>query len=38
MEEKILVFTEIAVGIVVGFMVWSYLAPLITSTSQTPGA
>lgn len=38
MEEKVLVFAEIAVGIVVGFMVWSFIAPLVTSTSATPSA
>jgi hypothetical protein len=38
MEQKILCFLEIAAGIIVGFMVWSYVAPSLSSVNQTPNA
>lgn len=39
MEEKVLVFAEIATGIVIGFMVWSFIAPMLTSsTGAIPAA
>lgn len=38
MEEHVLIFAELAVGVILGFVVWSYVAPMITSTTATPAA
>lgn len=38
MEAKVLFFLEIAAGITVGFMAWSYLAPMLSSVTATPAA
>lgn len=38
METKVLVFVELAVGIMAGFVIWSYVAPMLTSISSTPTA
>lgn len=35
---RVLVFVEVAAGIVVGFMVWSYLAPYLSSVTPVPTA
>jgi hypothetical protein len=38
MEAKVLFFVELAAGIVVGFMAWSYISPMLTTVSATPSA
>lgn len=39
MRETAILFMEVAAGIVLGFMVFSYVAPILTpSTSVTPAA
>jgi hypothetical protein len=38
METKVLVFVELAAGIVLGFMAWSYISPMLSSVSATPSA
>jgi hypothetical protein len=38
MEDKVLAGVWIAAGIVVGFMVWSYLAPMLGTVSPVPTA
>jgi hypothetical protein len=38
MEEKVLVFVEIAAGIVLGFMLFSYIQPSLSGISSTPAA
>jgi hypothetical protein len=37
-EEKVLVFVEIAVGIVLGFMLFSYIQPSMSGISSVPKA
>jgi hypothetical protein len=36
MEEHVLIFAELAAGIIVGFVVWSYVSPTITSMGIIP--
>jgi hypothetical protein len=38
MEEHILIFVELAAGVIIGFVVWSYVSPMITSVGVTPSA
>ena len=38
MEAKVLFFLEIAAGITVGFMAWSYIAPMLSNVPATPSA
>lgn len=38
MELKVLFFVELATGIVLGFMAWSYISPMLTTIAPTPGA
>lgn len=38
MEEKALVAVEVALGIVAGFIIWTFVAPMITSVSARPTA
>ena len=38
MEEHILIFLELGVGVILGFVACSYVAPMITSTTATPAA
>jgi hypothetical protein len=38
MEEHVLIFVELAAGVILGFVAWSYIAPMITSTVATPTA
>lgn len=38
MEAKVLFFVELAAGVVVGFMAWSYIAPMLSGVSATPSA
>ena len=38
MEEKALLFAEIAAGIVVGFIVFSFVAPMLSPSVATPTA
>jgi len=34
----IVFLVEVAVGVIVGFLVWSYVPPMITSMTPTPSA
>ena len=36
--DHILFLAEVAAGVILGFVVWSYVAPMITSTVATPAA
>lgn len=39
MAEKALIFAEIAAGVILGFMVWSYVGPSLSGAqSITPSA
>jgi hypothetical protein len=38
LEEKLLVFVELAAGIVIGFILFSYVAPSIGAMNVTPNA
>jgi hypothetical protein len=38
MEDDILFFVELAAGIVLGFVVWSFVSPMLTTVSATPNA
>jgi len=38
MEAKALVFVEVAVGIVVGMVVWTFIAPMLSSVTPVPSA
>ena len=38
MEEKALLFVEIAGGIVLGFIVFSFVAPMLSPSAATPTA
>lgn len=38
MEEHILIFVELAAGVILGFVAWSYISPMITSTTAVPAA
>ncbi len=38
MEDKVLAGVWIAAGIVVGFMVWSFIAPSLSSVMPVPTA
>lgn len=38
MKEHVILWVEVAAGIVVGFMLWSYIAPTISNMSTTPAA
>lgn len=39
MMEDVLIFAEIAGGIILGFMIWSYVGPSLSgATSITPSA
>jgi hypothetical protein len=38
MEEYAIVLVEMAAGIILGFVVWSFVAPMVTSTAATPAA
>jgi hypothetical protein len=36
--HHILFLVEVAAGVVIGFMVWSYVAPMFSSVAATPAA
>jgi hypothetical protein len=36
--HHILFLAEVAVGVIVGFLVWSYVSPMFASVSATPTA
>lgn len=36
MKEHIIIFAELAAGIIIGFVVWSYVSPTITSMNIIP--
>jgi hypothetical protein len=38
LEEKVLVFVELAAGIVIGFILFSYIAPSLGAMNITPSA
>jgi hypothetical protein len=38
LEHKVLFFVELAAGIVLGFMAWSYISPMLTTIAPTPSA
>jgi hypothetical protein len=38
MEEHLLVFVELAAGIVLGFILFSYVAPTLGAMNVTPNA
>jgi hypothetical protein len=38
MEDHVLFFLELATGIIVGFVVWSYIAPSLSSVASVPNA
>jgi hypothetical protein len=38
MEEHVLIFVELAAGVVLGFVLWSYISPAIASVGVTPAA
>jgi hypothetical protein len=38
MEMKVLVFVEVAAGIILGLVVWSYVGPMLTSVTPAPSA
>lgn len=38
MEEHLLIFGELAIGVILGFVLWTYVSPMITSIGVTPTA
>jgi hypothetical protein len=38
MEEYAIVLVEMAAGIVLGFVIWSFVSPMVTSAAVTPAA
>jgi hypothetical protein len=38
MEEYVIVLVEVAVGVILGFVAWSYISPMVTQVGVTPAA
>jgi hypothetical protein len=36
--QHVIFLVEVAAGVILGFVAWSFISPMVTSTSATPAA